>query len=138
MNILNKTKYFLAAIVFSFSIFNFVSFVSAQNTPTVDSVLESTRGETKYEKDGNIINYPKIVGRFFGVFMSMLGMIFVGLAVYAGYLWMTARGDEASVTKAKETLEHAIIGIIIVAASYVIAEFLLIALAKNYSNVTGY
>jgi len=142
INFFKKTKILLIIIFFSFFIFDFSLSVKAWSDdfsgPTVDSVLESTRSQTSYEKDGNIINYPRIVGRFINVFLSLLGIIFVGLTIYAGFLWMTARGDEAGVTKAKDILEHAIIGIVIVVSSYVVTNFIINAFAKNYSTVTGY
>jgi len=51
-------------------------------------------------------------------FLSFLGIIFVILIIYGGYLWMTARGNEEQVNKAKDTLQKAIIGLIIILAAY--------------------
>jgi hypothetical protein len=52
--------------------------------------------------------------------LSLLGVIFIILIIYAGYNWMTARGEEEKVTKAKETIWRAIIGLIILVSSYAI------------------
>jgi hypothetical protein len=52
--------------------------------------------------------------------LSALGIVFLAFALYAGIRWMTAQGNEEHVTKAKDTLESAIIGIVIVAISYAI------------------
>lgn len=57
-------------------------------------------------------------------FLSLLGIIFIGLIIYAGYNWMIAGGDEAKVTKAKDTIRSAIIGLIIIVASYSIWFFI--------------
>ena len=56
-------------------------------------------------------------------FLSLLGIIFVVLMLYAGYNWMTAAGDEQKVEKAKDTLTRAIIGIIITVSAYAITYF---------------
>ncbi|MBI4812328.1 hypothetical protein HY798_02695 [Candidatus Falkowbacteria bacterium] len=55
----------------------------------------------------------------------MLGVIFIILMLYAGYNWMTASGEEEKVTKAKDTIWRAIIGLIITIGSYAIWDFIL-------------
>lgn len=56
-------------------------------------------------------------------FLGLLGIIFVVLIVYAGYTWMTAAGEEQKIEKAKDTIQRAIIGLIIIAAAYAITYF---------------
>lgn len=63
-------------------------------------------------------------GQIIGVVLSFVGALFLILMIYAGILWMTAMGNEQSVTKAKDLLISAIIGIIIVFAAYVLTTFL--------------
>lgn len=57
------------------------------------------------------------------IFLSVLGIVFLVLIIYGGYLWMTAGGNEEQVTKAKDTLQAAIIGLIIVISAYAITYF---------------
>ena len=61
-------------------------------------------------------------------FLGLLGIIFLVLIIYAGYEWMTAQGDEEKVTKAKDTLSRAVIGLIIIIAAYSITYFVFNAL----------
>lgn len=56
-------------------------------------------------------------------FLGLLAVIFIILVILAGYNWMTASGDDQKVTKAKETIQKAVIGIIIIACSYAITQF---------------
>ncbi|MFH1427888.1 MAG: pilin [Patescibacteria group bacterium] len=56
-------------------------------------------------------------------FLSLLGIIFLFLILIAGYNWMTASGDEEKITKAKVTINRAIIGLIIVISAYAITYF---------------
>jgi predicted acyltransferase len=63
-----------------------------------------------------------------------LGIIFVGLMVFTGYIWMTAQGDEQKVTKAKDTLQMAIIGLVIVLAAYSITYFVFKGLSWTSSS----
>lgn len=68
---------------------------------------------------------PVIIGNIVNVALGFLGTIFLVLMLYAGFLWMTAQGDEGKVKKAREMITQAIIGIIIIAAAFAISNFVL-------------
>ncbi|MEK7633110.1 MAG: hypothetical protein AAB473_04990 [Patescibacteria group bacterium] len=70
----------------------------------------------------NTTLYTLINGLISAVF-GVLGLIFLFLTLYAGYLWMTAMGDSKKVTRAKDMLAQAVIGLIIVVLSYGISFF---------------
>ena len=63
----------------------------------------------------------EIVGLVIKAFLGLLGMIFLVYTLYAGYNWMTAQGDEEKVTKAKDTIQRAVIGLIITIGAYAIS-----------------
>jgi len=71
---------------------------------------------------------PTLIGNLINIALGLLGIILVVLVVYAGFLWMTAAGSKEQVTKAKEILTRAIIGIIIVVAAYAISEYVISAI----------
>lgn len=71
------------------------------------------------------ITYEQIVSAVISSVLSLMGVIFLILMLYAGFNWMTARGEEEKVTKAKDTLTRAIVGLIIVLAAYAISYFVL-------------
>ena len=50
--------------------------------------------------------------------------------VYAGYLWMTARGEEEKITKAQNIIKGTIIGLIVVMSAYAITYFVTSGLNK--------
>ena len=60
--------------------------------------------------------------------LGLLGIIAVVLIIYAGFLWMTARGESAQVDKAKDILKNALIGLIIITMAYGITAFVLNAI----------
>ncbi|MBU0722584.1 pilin [Patescibacteria group bacterium] len=72
-----------------------------------------------------------IVQVVISVFLGLLGIIFLILIIYAGFNWMTAAGEEEKVTKAKDTLQRAVIGLIIIIAAYSITYFVFSGLPKN-------
>lgn len=55
--------------------------------------------------------------------LSLLGIVFILLTIYAGFLWMTAGGDEGNIDKAKSILTAAVIGLAIIFLSYAITLF---------------
>lgn len=68
---------------------------------------------------------PVIIGRFIYAALSLTGVIFVILMVYAGFLWMQARGKTEDIEKAKKIIETAIIGIVITALAFAITVFVI-------------
>ncbi len=66
---------------------------------------------------------PQLVGQIVGAGLSLLGIVFLGLMIYGGFRWMTARGDTKSVDTAKDTITNAVIGFAIVAGAYAITDF---------------
>lgn len=107
--------------------------------------IEATRNATGGllpEKVAGAKNIPELVGAIVGVALSFLGIIFFGLIFYSGIRWMTARGNTDTVTEAKTTLESAVIGLIIVLASYAATQFVLDKLlvgatSSGAASVTG-
>jgi len=69
---------------------------------------------------GNIFSLVQIV---VNAFLAIIGVLLLIYLLYAGYHWMTAQGDEKKVDKAKETIQRAITGLIIIVAAYAISIF---------------
>ena len=82
-------------------------------TKTADASTLST-----YNQD-----VPTMLGTVIGAAMSLVGVVFFVLSIYAGFLWMTARGDETQAKKARDTLTMSVIGLIIVFGAYAITAF---------------
>ncbi len=64
-----------------------------------------------------------IIARYIKIFLGFLGIIFLGLILYGGFLWMTDMGNSDNVKKAKSILSTGIIGLIVIMASFAIANF---------------
>ncbi len=67
--------------------------------------------------------FAENVGRAIRILLSLLGVIFTVLIIYAGYLWMTAAGNDEAVSKAKSIISTSIIGLIILLMAYSITNF---------------
>jgi len=67
------------------------------------------------------------------VVLSVLGLIFIILIIYAGFLWMTSAGNEDKIKQAKGIIVSSIIGVAIVLAAYMITVFVI----DNLLQATG-
>lgn len=70
--------------------------------------------------------------------LSLLGIIFLVIIIFAGYRWMTASGNEEEVKKAQEAIKRGIIGLLIVILAYAVTSFVFNALpfeGFNSSNL---
>ncbi len=72
------------------------------------------------------------VARIIKFVLGFLGLIFLVLTLYAGFMWMTSAGNEDRVGTAKKILWGAIIGLAIVMFSYSITQFVV----KNLYEVS--
>ena len=82
----------------------------------------------------------RIIGAGVGAALSLIGVIFLILMIYAGYNWMTAQGEEEKVEKAKNIIIAAVIGLVIVIAAYAVSWFVINSLSgaalKSGANKT--
>jgi len=65
-----------------------------------------------------------IISTVINAALGLTGVIFLAYILYAAYTWMTAGGDSDKVTKAKETIGRATIGLVIVLLSYAIVAYI--------------
>jgi len=79
--------------------------------------FENSAGFVAPESGKGALNVVAVVIQ---AFLGFLGIIFVVLMIYGGYLWMTSRGNEEQVNKAKDTIRRAVIGLIIILSAYAI------------------
>ena len=101
-------------------------FVFAENSAL--EALKNIQPDSGYAEVGSDNNFAVIAGTIVGGFLSLLGIIFISLMIYAGFNWMSASGDEEKLNRAKNTIRRAIIGIVIVIGSYAIWNFVLLKL----------
>ena len=74
--------------------------------------------------------------RLVNYFLGLLGTIFLVYIVYAGYLWMTAGGEEQQIEEAKDHMKNGVIGLVIILAAFgvtlFVTKYLIRATAQPY------
>jgi cytochrome bd-type quinol oxidase subunit 2 len=127
------------AITLSLSLMIFNSFSS--NVFAASKLWDIQEGKTNlatsFNQDAtNPTDIRLVVVRIINVFLSFLGLIMVILILLAGFNWMTSRGEEDVVKKAKSQIKTAVIGLVIVLCSYVIVNFVVDTINKEvFKNV---
>lgn len=72
------------------------------------------------------------VTRLINTAMMFLGIIAVGIILFAGFKWMTAGGSEEKTGEATKLMTSGVIGLVIILSAWGIAYFIL----ENAVNVT--
>ncbi|MFH0854441.1 MAG: hypothetical protein V1891_03035 [bacterium] len=126
-------NFLLLSLIYCF--FIMAPIIKAQNSYNWENSLNKVVEQTEYKQDigeagekerGIVIIIAEIIKDI----LSLLALVFVVLAVYAGYLWMTAGGNDEQVSKAKIIIRDVIIGLIITLSAYAVAYYTLDKLIK--------
>jgi hypothetical protein len=104
-------------------------FAYAEEYYPLDSSAEVEQQSQAFADAAGINTEPVGIGAIVAVvikiLLSFLGVIFVILTIYAGYLWMTSAGNEEKISKAKKIMAAAVIGLTIVISAYGITIFVI-------------
>lgn len=112
---LKRLFYTIAASVSMF-------FLAAKNAFAIKTGLETTAKTAGLDTS---VSIEGITGSLISQALGFVGIIFLVLMIVGGLMWMTAGGNEEKVTKAKNLIKGAVIGLIIVFSSFYITEFIL-------------
>src|SRR3989339_1455238 len=90
----SRTLLLVFGIAFLVGIFAFLPADVLAQTDNLEAVGEESGLSTE--------GLATIIGRIISVFLSVLGIVLLGIVIYAGYLWMTAGGDPDKKKKTKK------------------------------------
>ncbi len=114
-------KLFFKTVLVSATLFLFGASFFVMPAKADDYQLSTFASATQYAS-GNTVE--GITENILKITLSLMGILFLGFALFAGIRWMTAQGNEENVTTARSTLEAAAIGLVIVACSYAITTLI--------------
>jgi len=92
---------------------------------------------TGLEKTANAAGLPKtesiatIIGQVIYAILGFLGVVFIVLLIYGGFLRMTAQGDPNKIKQSMGIITSAVVGVIIILASYTITAFVLSSIGAS-------
>ena len=115
-------KIFVLTIIFIFTICG--GSVEAFSPNNLGVNYASYSGLTNKDARENIIDMLRIA-------MSVLGLVAVIIVIYAGFLWMTAGGNDERVGQAKKWLYGGVIGLALILTSYSISSWVIRSLVNS-------
>lgn len=71
---------------------------------------------------------PILAGRIINTILGIVGSLALLMFIYGGITWMTAGGNEQRVKKGRDILSWAVLGLLVIFASYAILKFIFQAL----------
>lgn len=137
------TKILFISVILSFLLPSLVLAVCPGNTdcPPAGSspdLQSSVMGQLNKAGENTGLSDKKdpreIVARIINALLGLLGTIFLVYIIYAGYLWMTAGGEEQKIQEAQKHLKNAVIGLVIILCAYAITRMVNQLLLKATVN----
>jgi len=128
-------KRFISFSLLLFIVFCFAGNASANWLTTVDNGGLKQLGEVYGQNKNMPNNLILVVAQIIRVLLGLLGIIFLALLIWSGFNWMTAGGEEEKVTKAVDTIKRAVIGLIIILASFAIASFVISKIVSSTNTI---
>jgi len=117
-------------IIFSFCICLPLA-IQAEGLGDAFTKVDTVATDAGYAIDSEQGDIFTFAGNIITIALSLLGVIFLVLLIYGGYFWMTARGNEQQVEKAKNTITTALIGLVIVLLAYAASIFIISKLTEG-------
>ena len=68
---------------------------------------------------------PQTIGLIIRVILGFLGIVLIVLIIYAGFMWMTAGGEQKNVEKAQAFIKNAVMGLVVILLAYAITDFVI-------------
>jgi len=139
---MKKITLFVILLIFSFYILNSSFALAQSNSQEALGQLNAAAGASGANIIGSGPMDPRMIAAIIiRASLAFVGIFFVILIIYAGWLWMTAGGEEEKITRAKKLLSNGVIGLAIILSAYSITYFIfrtVLGTAGSYANPFGY
>lgn len=118
----NKIVIYLLILASTFILFTQISYADCSGTSQTDTngkvCLPNPLG-----KSGTDI--PILLGKIISSVLGVVGSLALVMFIYGGITWMLSAGNQEQVTKGKNILIWATIGIVIIFSAYALVKFVL-------------
>lgn len=125
---------FLAIAALCMPILAFAAGSNYGLTDVMNTVNGGKNGTVLPTKILNATTLPEAIGAIVSGLLGLLGIVFFGIILYAGFMWMLARGSSEKVDAAKDMIQNAIIGLLIVLLAYALTRFIFTFFETGQTN----
>ena len=81
--------------------------------------------DTGIDLPGKSRTFRQVIVSILNYVLTFVGLIAVAMLIYGGFLYLTSAGSETITKKAKSTILYAVVGIVVIALSFVIVNTLI-------------
>jgi len=85
----------------------------------------ATTKSTELPKPIGDVTIPELIGKIINGVLGVVGSLALVIFIYGGFVWMTAAGNTERITKGKNILIWATLGLVVIFASYAIVHFII-------------
>jgi hypothetical protein len=118
---MKKYSYFLGFILLTILLVLQANNALAYSFANTNEFLTNTATHVGYDQSQK--DYTTIIANIIKTVLTLVGIIFIVLIIYGGFLYMTSASESEKVKKAKNTIIYSAIGLIIILAAYSITYF---------------
>ena len=131
-----QTKLFTLSLIAITTILTATYNVSASTMDQINSGFAQTGAEAGFPTQGGKpkVEFAPAFVNYLNGLLGLMGLLFMVLVIYGGWLWMTARGAEEQVTKAKKLIINAVIGLTAIISARLIVELAIIYLGQTFTS----
>lgn len=102
-----------------------VNSVNTPETTSINTPSSSSNSKTTLPNPIGVDDPRIIVGNIIRLILGLVGSLALIFFIYGGLMWMTSAGNSDQVTKGRDTLVWATLGLIVIFASYTGVAFIL-------------
>jgi Type IV secretion system pilin len=124
-------------IVFVITLLLSSNFVNAQNLKNAKTYLTTAGTNIGYETDPLKASPEIFIGNIIKTTLGLIGILFLILIIIGGFQWMTAGGNEETITKAKQRIINSTIGLVVVLLAYAISYFIIYIITEQTLSSTA-
>lgn len=84
---------------------------------------------------GEGVTLYDVIGRIIRAILGLSGAAALLMFVWGGFLWLTSRGESGQITKGKDTLKWATIGLVVILLAYTLVTAVIGALTEGTAIV---
>ena len=127
-------KLIIIFLIFTFSFIIAINNLIAQgegitpdntNTKTASEPVKLTNPLTGNQKSDDI---PVLLGKIINYAMGIIGSLALVMFIYGGAVWMLSRGNQEQVSKGKNIIIWATLGLAIIFTAYALIRFVILAI----------
>ena len=102
---------------------------SLRESAEVDSISECNLSEDH----AGSTDLMKTLNTIISVVVGVLGLLAVAIIIYGGFMYTTSAGDASKIKKAKDTIVHGVIGLVVALLAFAIVNFVVSSIFKSTS-----